>query len=106
MVYCTEMTGEPCKPIDAKIKVINLTDYIPGHKFESYKTKGFKLRREIVRLFSPSMMKNMMTKKVNHLVFGAIERILKDENPASLLLWIMGRLPLFRKSICMEYIRL
>lgn len=81
MVYCTEMTGEPCKPIDAKIKVINLTDYIPGHKFESYKTKGFKLRREIVRLFSPSMMKNMMTKKVNHLVFGAIERILKDENP-------------------------
>lgn len=97
MVYCTEMTGEPCKPIDAKVKIINLTDYIPGHKFESYKTRGFKLCREIVRLFSPSMMKNMVTKKVNHLVSGAIENVLENEGPDIIVTMDHGTTSAFQK---------
>lgn len=97
MVYCTEMTGEPCKPIDAKVKIINLTDYIPGHKFESYKTRGFKLRREIVRLFSPSMMKNMVTKKVNHLASGVIENVLENEKPDIIVTMDHGTASAFQK---------
>lgn len=97
MVYCTEMTGEPCKPIDAKVKIINLTDYIPGHKFESYKTRGFKLCREIVRLFSPSMMKNMVTKKVNHLASGVIENVLENEKPDIIVTMDHGTASAFQK---------
>lgn len=62
LAYCTEHSGEFCFPLDNRVKVINLAEFLPGHKYESLKPPaGFKIKREILRIIHPAGMKNMNT---------------------------------------------
>lgn len=56
MVYCTEKHGELYTSIDSKVNLVNLADYLPGHKFESVRPISMKILREFWRIIDRSYM--------------------------------------------------
>lgn len=82
LAYCTESDGNFCSPVDENVNIINLVNFMPGHKFESVKKPlSFKVLREIIRVICPTMARDMNVKLVIKQLAPAISRILQIKKP-------------------------
>lgn len=83
ILCCTEIeNGRGLYTLDPKVHLVNLIHWIPDGKFESkQKNWAFKIRRELIRLFSVESVKNENTWFVLHKLGNAVERMLQGETP-------------------------
>lgn len=99
LLYCTELSGEFCKPVDHRVKLINLVDFIPGHQFESLKKSiVFKFKREFFRIICPSSMRNLKTIVAIRQLQSPMETTLKMENPDVIISMEHGTTTIIRNS--------
>ena len=82
LAYCTEHSGEFCFSLDARVRVINLAGFLPGHKYESLRMPtGLKIKREILRIIHPAGRKNMNTWFKIYRLKDAVRQVLHNASP-------------------------
>ena len=81
LAYCTEHEGKIYTPIHPAVRVINIAQYLPGHKWESHKTTAFKIKREILRLVGKTYMLNYTRKWGSYYLQPGIQKLLKEVQP-------------------------
>ena len=81
MVYCTEKSGKSCTPLNSKIQLINIADYLPKKKWESAKPILFIIKREILRCINKRKMKQKVVQFDIDYLSKAVRKILSTVNP-------------------------
>ena len=71
-VYCTEKTGEIYTPLDPKVKLFNLADWLPNKKWESARPLPYVLKREWLRLFNRAKMQDCVERFDVSILFDAV----------------------------------
>lgn len=80
--YCSDVKGNFCYPVNEKVKMINLVDFIPGHKFHTVKKPWiFKFKRECLRLISVELVKELNLRFELNKLDGAIDALLQELHP-------------------------
>ena len=60
IVYCTEKEGTPCEALPATISLRNLSEDLPGKKWESAHSLSYILKRETLRIFKREEMRQSL----------------------------------------------
>lgn len=81
MVYCTEKTGALYTPLDSRVILINIANYLPGGKWESVKPLTFKIKREILRIINKVQMHDFVENFELTYRASAIKEILDQVHP-------------------------
>lgn len=81
MVYCTEKHGELYTSIDSKVSLVNLADYLPGHKFESVRPISMKILREFWRIIDRSHMTSFVRLFEARYICNPIKELLESIKP-------------------------
>ena len=81
MVYCTEKTGALYTPLDSRVTLINIANYLPEGKWASVKPLTFKIKREILRIINKVQMHDFVENFELTYRASAIKEILDQVHP-------------------------
>lgn len=81
LAYCTEHNGKSYTPIDSRVNIVNIANYLPNKKWESHKTILFKIKREILRSINKSHMLNYERRYELDYIRSGIQNLLNSFSP-------------------------
>lgn len=88
ILYGTEVQGKSPYCLDAKVRLVNLAHWISDDNFDfDFKQKSilFKIRREIIRVFNKSAVRDQNIHFVINKLKNAVEKMLQEEKPDILI---------------------
>ena len=81
LAYCTEHNGKSYTPIDSRVNIVNIANYLPDKKWECHKTILFKIKREILRSINKHHMLNYERRYELDYIQSGIQILLNTFSP-------------------------